>query len=460
MRQCIQCGRELPALSVGDESDLCPECIRRSKREQSSTANWLLVVRMFPVSSAVLAINILVFVITAIATWKFGRGSIGQFDSQLLLRLGADYGPLTLDGQWWRVFTCMFLHGSFIHVAANMYCFWEFGRIAERIYGAGRYASIYLITGVASSLASLAIHPNSVSVGASGAIFGVVGVLVVPFHAKRLQLPPAVMKSMVRSLVAFIVLNLVIGTIIPVIDNAAHIGGLIAGLVLGMVWTRLAAAGQFGRGTIAKVTAISLILCVAGFAGVQRKHRDRILAWQAVTALDNGNQQLAMEKAQQAVARRPKDVPAHNILGEIYFERKQYNDAVAQFEQSLKLDPKDGYAQARLGASYAHLERWQQAEPLLREALRRQPENAETLLYLGAALRGMGRTEEALQEIRKSVRNDPSSATGQFILGSLLMEKGQVPQAIAAMREAVRLNPDNDTYKDALANAEARAESR
>lgn len=416
-------------------------------------------VKAFPATSAILALNVLVFLVTAIATWKTGRGTIGEFDSRLLLRLGADYGPLTLDREWWRVFTCMFLHGSVIHIAANMYCFWDFGRIAERIYGSLRYLSIYLITGIGSSLASLAIHPNSVSVGASGAIFGVVGALVVPFYAKRLQLPSPVMKSMLRSLVTFIALNLVIGTIIPVIDNAAHIGGLIGGLIFGAVWTRLAKSEAYNS-SVAKVAAVSLILCATLFAGAQRLQRDKILAWQAVTALDSGNRQLALEKAQQAVARRPKDVPAHNVLGEVYFEKAQFEDAARQFEESRRLDPKDAYAQARLGASYAHLGRWKDAEPLLREALRREPEDAETLLYLGAALRGMGRADEALQEIQKSVRHNPGSANGQYALGSLLMEKGEIPQAIAAMREAVRLSPANETYRDALARAEARAETK
>jgi rhomboid protease GluP len=407
----------------------------------------------------VLAVNVLVFVLTALATSKSGEGSIAAFDPRLLLRLGADYGPLTLDREWWRVFTCMFLHGGIIHLAANMYCFWDFGRIAERIYGSLRYASLYLITGIASSLCSLAIHPNSVSVGASGAIFGVAGALVVPFYSKRLQLPAPVIKSMLRSLVTFIALNLIIGTLIPVIDNAAHVGGLIAGLLLGAVWTRLARSDDYNT-SLARVTAISLLLCAVAFAGVQRLHRDRILAWQAVTALDNGNRQLALEKAQQAVSRRPGDVPAHNVLGEVYFEKAQFEDAAQQFEHSLRLDPKDGYAQSRLGASYAHLERWRDAEPLLREALRRRPEDAETLYYLGAALRGMGRNDEAIEALRKSVRSNPGSANVQYALGSLLMDKGEVPQAIAAMREAVRLSPANEHYKAALARAEGRASAK
>jgi membrane associated rhomboid family serine protease/Flp pilus assembly protein TadD len=465
MPQCIQCGKELPSFTIGEQSDFCRECTRENAIREAAEAKphrtgMLELAKLFPVTSVILILNVLVFAITAIATLKTGHGTIAEFDSRLLVRLGADYGPLTLDREWWRVFTCMFLHGGLIHVAANMYCFWQLGRIAERIYGGSRYALIYLITGIASSIASLAIHPASVSVGASGAIFGVVGALVVPFYTKRLQLPPPVMKSILRSLVTFIGLNLMIGILIPVIDNAAHIGGLLAGLSLGAVWMKLADRGRFDSTAVARVTAVALVLCAAGFAGVQQFHKDRILAWQAVTALNSGNQQLALEKAQKAVARRPKDVPAHNVLGAVYFDKAQYEDAAKQFEQSLQLDKKDAYAQSRLGASYAHLQRWGEAEPRLREALRRKPEDAEMLLYLGFALRGMGRIDEALQEIQKSVRNNPASATGQFALGSLLMEKGQIPQAIAAMREAVRLNPANENYKALLARAEARAEAK
>src|SRR4051794_30161373 len=157
----------------------------------------------------------------------------------------------------------MYLHGSLIHVGANMYCYWDLGRLAESVYGSKRYLATYMITGIASSVASLGIHPNSVSVGASGAIFGVAGALVFPFYRKRLQLPAAVMKSMFRSLGTFIALNLVIGTVVPVIDNAAHMGGLIAGLILGTIWTHFVTTRADEPSTMIKVIAASLMVCAA-----------------------------------------------------------------------------------------------------------------------------------------------------------------------------------------------------
>ena len=183
---------------------------------------------------------------------KTGRGSPMDFEATMLLRWGADYGPLTLDGQFWRIFTSMFVHGGLIHVAANMWCLWNFGPLAERVYGRWRFLTIYLLTGLASSVSSLAIHPTTISVGASGAIFGIVGALVFPFYRKRLQLPPQVMKSMMSSLLTFIVINLLIGSAVPVIDNAAHVGGLLAGLLLGAVITQVAIYGRTPRRSISE----------------------------------------------------------------------------------------------------------------------------------------------------------------------------------------------------------------
>jgi rhomboid protease GluP len=415
----------------------------------------LAMARMFPVTSVILTLNILVFAVCAIATWKAGRGSIMGFDSGLLILLGADYGPLTLDGQWWRIISSMFLHGSLIHVGANMYCYWDLGRLAESVYGSKRYLATYMITGIASSVASLGIHPNSVSVGASGAIFGVAGALVFPFYRKRLQLPAAVMKSMFRSLGTFIALNLVIGTVVPVIDNAAHMGGLIAGLILGTIWTHFVTTRADEPSTMIKVIAASLMVCAAGFVLVDRVQHDRILAWQAVSAMDKGDHALALQKAQEAVTRRPKDVPAHNSLGEVYFAKADYENAAREFETSLRLDPEDGFAQSRLGSCYAKLQQWGKAEPLLRQALKRIPDDAETLFFLGTALNNMGRSDEALQEIRKAVRSNPDSAIAQYALGSLLLDKGDAQRAVAALTEAVRLDPQNQEYKQTLARAEA-----
>jgi rhomboid protease GluP len=162
----------------------------------------------------------------------------------------------------------MWMHGGIIHIGANMYCFWSFGRIAERIFGTSRYLAIYLITGFASSLASVAWHPFIVSIGASGAIFGVAGALFVPFYRKRLNLPAPVMRSMLQNIGMFIVINLLIGASLPFIDNSAHMGGLVAGFVVGQVFVSMASSGE---GSVAKLVVIAAVLLALGYGVIKHE---------------------------------------------------------------------------------------------------------------------------------------------------------------------------------------------
>jgi rhomboid protease GluP len=231
------------------------------------------VARSFPVTTAIVAINVVVYLGCVAASFLSGHVTFIDFSPELLANLGANFGPYTLDGQWWRLFTCMWMHGGLIHIGANMYCFWSFGRIAERIFGRNRYLAIYLITGISSSIVSVAWHPYIVSIGASGAIFGVAGALFVPFYRKRLKLPPPVMSSMLRSIGMFIVINLIIGASLPFIDNSAHLGGLVAGLILGNVFVQMAAAGEQAAG---KVAVIALVLLAAAFVAIRHERWPQI----------------------------------------------------------------------------------------------------------------------------------------------------------------------------------------
>jgi rhomboid protease GluP len=121
-----------------------------------------------------------------------------------------------------------------------MWCLWDLGRLAESIYGHWTFAAVYLITGLAASLASLFWNPLVMSVGASGAIFGIAGALVASFYLGEFSLPRAAITGTLRSVVMFVGYNLFFGAIIAHTDNAAHIGGLLMGLLLGALIARVA----------------------------------------------------------------------------------------------------------------------------------------------------------------------------------------------------------------------------
>ncbi len=465
MATCIQCGRELPVYTDGRQIEKCPECQVREQIQQQQALkakrpNTLQMAKVFPVTATIVALNLAIYALCALASYRLRMGSPMEFDTRLLLKWGADYGPLTLDRQFWRVLTSMFLHGGLIHVAANMWCYWDFGRIAERVYGRYRYLTIYLLTGLASSISSLAIHPNTVSVGASGAIFGVVGALVFPFYRKRVTLPPPVMKAMMRSLVVFILVNLAIGQAIPFIDNAAHVGGLLAGLVLGAIITQIATSGEAMEQVFWKIAVGSAMVLAFAFVGVQHQHRVEILPGRSTLALDAGNQALAASLAQKAVAENPKDPMAHVAMGDVYWEKRQFAEAASSYETAHSMQPNNAYVAGQLGSAYVALGKWKEAEPLLRQALKDDSEDAALLLNLGTTLAALNHFDEALQHLHQAAEKDPKSAKTQYVIGSVLVDQKLYPQALAAFREAVRLEPQNAEYQKTLAGVEAQVDSK
>ena len=466
MANCVQCGRELPSITVGELKNRCPACRFEQQQQQATEPQiqrkptLMEQARAFPVTSAIVAICLAVYVACVVGSYLSHQGNAMDFTTEFVLRWGANYGPLSLDGQWWRLFTCMWLHGGLIHVGANMYCFWQIGRMAERIFGRGRYLAIYLITGIGSSLASLSWHPSTVSVGASGAIFGVAGALFVPFFHKRLRLPEPVMKSMLRNIGFFIVINLIIGASIPFIDNSAHVGGLLVGLILGEVFVRLAGSEADHESALWKVVAASVIVMAAGFVAIRHYRMPVVLAAASLDALENGNQQEALQKAQQAVALRPNDAISHVALGEVYLQQNKYADAVKQYEQAHRIAPDDATISGRLGYAYARVSDWKDAEPLLRAALAKEdPKNPDTMTALAVTLASTDRVDEGLTWIRKALEDDPNSAREHFVLGTMLAQKGKYRDAIQPLSEAVKLDPDNPEYKKALAAAQQAAGS-
>ncbi len=152
--------------------------------------------------------------------------------SESLVRWGADFGPLTTSGQWLRLLTSTFLHVGIIHLLFNMYVLWDIGSFVERVVGNAEFLILYLIAGLSGSLLSTAWHPLLVSVGASGAVFGLFGVLLAFLLRHRNSVPKDVLGKLRNSTLAFLGYNLLFG-LIPGIDMAAHLGGLIAGFACG-----------------------------------------------------------------------------------------------------------------------------------------------------------------------------------------------------------------------------------
>jgi len=180
-----------------------------------------------------------------------------------LLAWGGNHLPATVQ-QPWRLAAATFLHGGILHLAFNMWALWDTGRLAERFYGNLQLALIYAVAGLAGSIASLFFAARTgVSVGASGAIFGVVGCLLAAIFTKAHKLPAALVASMRSSMLLFVGYSLFMGFVVGFIDNAAHIGGLVAGFLMGMMLAEKFDEAEYRRQVLVRA---ALAILVAAFA--------------------------------------------------------------------------------------------------------------------------------------------------------------------------------------------------
>jgi rhomboid protease GluP len=158
--------------------------------------------------------------------------------SSHLILWGANFGPsVVFDGETWRLFTAMFVHIGFVHLAVNMFCLVTAGPVVERFFGHVGFALLYLIAGFGGSIASLWAHPTYVGAGASGAIFGIFGGLLGFLAIRHREVPPALLKPMRAGAITFVGYNTLFGLMAPAIDTAAHLGGLATGFVCGLLMT-------------------------------------------------------------------------------------------------------------------------------------------------------------------------------------------------------------------------------
>jgi rhomboid protease GluP len=253
------CGRQVPVPSLSELRLLSPAVPDKS----GSVADFQqMLVKFTPrayVTPTIVGLNVLVFVLMAASGVHVVSPTIDN-----LLDWGANYGPKTANGQWWRLLTSTFVHVGFIHLLFNMWALWGTGHLVERLFGNAGFAVLYLLSGLFGSLASCFWHPMLVSAGASGAVFGVYGALL-GFLARRPHAIPAEALARLRnSGLAFLGYNLFYGLTQPNIDMAAHLGGLAAGFLSGAVLSRQpgpeALVGRPVRNAFVAATGCFLVL--------------------------------------------------------------------------------------------------------------------------------------------------------------------------------------------------------
>lgn len=217
------------------------------------------------VTYVIIAANIVVFILMIIQ----GAGILSA-NPLVHIKWGSNFGPLTMSGDWWRLFTAMFLHFGIIHLALNMYALFSIAAYLEPMLGKVRYITAYLCSGILASLLSLWWHTEPInSAGASGAVFGMYGVFLALLTTNII--PKSMRNALLQSIVVFVIFNLAYG-LKGGIDNAAHVGGLFSGMVIGYLFAINIKKEKSGKKAIWVIPAIVIIsVFVCGYYLQQNK---------------------------------------------------------------------------------------------------------------------------------------------------------------------------------------------
>ena len=234
------------------------------KKENTFEGMLVRLTPRFFITPRIIVINILIFTLTALSDVTMHSPKTDQ-----LISWGANFGPLTVNGQWWRLLFSTFLHAGPLHLIVNMWFLWKLGNYAERIYGNWNFLMLYILSGIGGGIVSLLLHPTVVSVGASGAILGVAGGLIAVVYLEGLNYTRKFKNSELIGIIVFLGYSLFGGLWQSGIDTAAHLGGLFVGLLITFfLYAPFPSLKTFSRPRqyiVLSVLAFYFILVLVGF---------------------------------------------------------------------------------------------------------------------------------------------------------------------------------------------------
>lgn len=389
---CERCGKEFSPPLFGAASRLCKECRKeeaappiRTMADVDAAANpWL------SMTSVIVGLNVAVFI-----GMTLSGVSPTEPTGRQLVAWGANFGPLTLGSDPWRAFTYMFVHIGILHIACNMWAFWNLGKLAEGLFGRVVFVVLYVLCGLGAALASLWWHPASICAGASGAIFGVAGIVFSYLKLKHVPLPHEYVRRLLSSLGAFMLFNLLIGAAIPFIDNSAHIGGLVTGLVLGALLPRPAYRGE--ERSPLRYLGLPLLAAMILLGGwvLQRRDSGPLALAAGAERSQAGDYDAAIPYLERAARAYPNDAPTHLMLGDAYHHKQRYADAAREFTRAIELDPDDSEGHYYLGLLYSDQGKYEAAIAELRKTLDIDPQYEEATKALADAQAALQKQQKA-----------------------------------------------------------------
>ena len=422
--------------------------------------------RFLPVASyALIAANVAMFALIL----KAG----GPKNPYVVLDFGASYEPFLRQGQFWRLVMPMFLHLGWLHLGMNMFVLFILGPVLEAMYGYGRFLVLYVGAGVCGSFASMTISHN-VAAGASGAIMGVAGAILVGGYVHRAELPYRMARVFRRGrlpvmLLVFVVMELVVDRSIPQIDHWGHIGGLVGGALAALAippprresvdgaWPG-AGSGALHRSALplggvkdrpsqsiavppVAVVAFSMALVASHYPAF---HRVSLLLEEGDQLQAAGQPDRAIGRFQQAEKLAPYDERPPEALGLLYAVKGRLNDSVAEYRAALRLNPRSTQAGFGLASVYQAQGKPADAQRVLEMALGQNPQNAGAQTELADLSNAQKLYRQAIGHYQQALRLDPGLAVAHNNLAWLYAtcddpKFRNASQALAHAKEAVAL---------------------
>lgn len=256
---CTDCGRGIcpDCMTFGPVGIRCPDHARSEGNAAAPRRAAPRTARSLPASGpivtyALITINVGVFLLELLMGGQINGTGNWLYENGVL------FGPVVADGEWWRLVTAMFLHYGLIHLGMNMLVLFMIGPPLEEYFGHWRYGLVYLVSGLAGSAGALIASPNALTVGASGAIWGIMGAALV-LEGRKIW----VFGGQAMGLVVF---NLLITFAIPGISIGGHIGGLIGGGLCALAFSSLGRNNVLATASIAAVGIASVVMALASVA--------------------------------------------------------------------------------------------------------------------------------------------------------------------------------------------------
>lgn len=386
-----------------------------------------------------LLIALLIIFNTVIFGWQIATGALTS--KEMIIQAGALEREHVLQGEYWRLLSAAILHGGLGHLASNSVFMFVIGMAGEHAFGIARTGMIYLVSALSGSLLSLSLSSGP-SIGASGAVFGLMGATVVLFYKNRSRFYLRD-QGIGTFMAALAVLEIASGFFDPYIDNWAHIGGFIGGAAMAFVFKPVRFMDEQLPTISAKVRAYAAIsmtvLCLAVFYGL-----GFFASLQAVVYTELAQRDKAIAAASQSLELNDGNSYAYFLRGVAYLGNGRTEEAIQDLNIYIQRQPRNDSALYRIGHAYCDRGLFEPGIGYFTQALDLAPGNVHYLNSRGYAYILTGQYQQARGDFEALLGIDAKYAMGYGNLGLVYAIEGNYPKAVELLRKAQRLDSSQE----------------